>query len=154
LGSFTLAGKVESQSIGYASCVAEGCARVVVGALWAEGHAEGHFSVGPYLTFQGLNGKDLILEEHLVLVDSLLDAGVLASEGDEGSLLLAFSLCDQFGLIVGVIGVETSVFILILFVLLVSTFDVNSFFILFLVELGGEALFLFVFLHFGGEGSP
>jgi hypothetical protein len=77
----------------------------MVRALRSESHAEGHFSVWPDFAFERLDRKDLILEKHFIFLDSLLDAGVLAVESDQRSLLLPLGLGHEFRLVVRIIRI-------------------------------------------------
>ena len=48
LWAFALTGEIECEAFLVARDISEGCARVVIGTLWAEGHAAGHLCVWPY----------------------------------------------------------------------------------------------------------
>lgn len=61
----------------------------MVGALWSEGHAAGDLGVGPNLSLEGFNGEDLILEEHGVVIDGLLDGLVFSCQGGHRPILTA-----------------------------------------------------------------
>ena len=86
MGTLTLTGQVQGQSLLVARHIGEGSARVVIGALGSERHTAGHLRVGPDLAFKRLNLEDFVLEEHLVLLDGFPDAHVLAAKGGDGTL--------------------------------------------------------------------
>jgi hypothetical protein len=88
----------------------------MVRALRSESHAEGHFSVWPDFTLEGLDREDLVLEKHFIFLDGLLDAGVLAVESDQGSLLLPLGLGHEFRLIVRVIRIKAAIIVIVVFV--------------------------------------
>lgn len=98
-----MASQVQREAVLVAGHVTEGRARVVVRTLWAERDAASHLGVGPDLAFEWLNLEDLVLEEHLVFVDGLLDGPVLASEGCDCLLLLANLALLELHIVIGVI---------------------------------------------------
>lgn len=107
LRTLALAGHVQGKPLLRAGGVAESGARVVVWALRLEGHAAGDLSVWPDLALEGLDGENLILEEHWVVLNCLSDTLVLPLECGDSLLLSTLLLGLQFGLIVRVITVET-----------------------------------------------
>jgi hypothetical protein len=78
LWAFALTGQVQCQSVLVAGDVAKRGARVVVRTLRPESDATCHLRVRPDLAFEWFDLEDLVLEQHAVFIDSLLDRSVLA----------------------------------------------------------------------------
>lgn len=111
----------------------------MVGTLWAESHTTGHLGVWPDFTFKRLNLENLVLEEHLVLLDSLSDAHVLAVEGSDSSLLASIKLGLGLSGVIGVVTVEVAVLVVVL-ASVDRLLDFFSLLLLFLAELQVEPL--------------
>ena len=86
----------------------------MIGSLWSEGHTAGHLSVGPDFTLKRLNLEDFVLEEHLVLLDGLPDAHVLAAESGHGALLSPLKLGLRLCSVVRVITVKVTLVLVVL----------------------------------------
>jgi hypothetical protein len=153
LGAFTLTSEVERETLLIASHVGESRARVVVGALWAERHAAGHFRVWPDLALEGLNLEDFVLEQHFVLLNSFPDAHVFAVESGDGALLAPLEFRLSLGGIVGIVTVEVAVVFVVL-ACLDGLLNLVAFFLLFLGELEVKPLLLGLLFHLSGEGPP
>ena len=153
LRTLTLASEIQSKALLATGHVGESCARVVVGALGAECHTAGHLSVRPDFSFEGLYLGDLVLEEHLVLLDGLADAQVLAIERGYGALLAPFKLGLSLGGVIGIITIQLAVFVII-FAGIDGLLDFVALLLLFLAELKVKPLLFLLFLHLGGEGPP
>jgi len=100
LWTFTLSSHVQSKSFFRASCVAERGARVVVWTLRFESDAACDLSVWPDLSLKWLDGENLILEEHWVILDGLSDSLVLSGKGGNGLLLSSLVLLFELGSII------------------------------------------------------
>lgn len=143
--------QVECKPVLVAGHVAECGARVVVRTLRTERHAARHFGVWPDLAFEWFDLEYLVLEEHLVFIDGLLDGGILARQGGEDLRLLALAALLHFNCVVRVVGVETLVIVI---ALLQGLVDVVALFDLFGRQLLVESLFFDLLLHFCGKGAP
>ena len=153
LWAFALPCEIEGKSLLVAGHVGKGCARVMVGALWAEGHAAGHLSVGPNFSFEWLNLEDLVLEEHFIFFNCLSNGGVFPGQGRDCSLLFALLLGVELALVVGVVGVETLVLTLV-FSLLDGLLNFFFFLLLLLAQLQVESGLLCLFLGLSGKCPP
>lgn len=97
--------------------------------------------------------EDLVLEEHLVLVDGASDRHVLAVEGRDCSLLASLELGRLFGVVIRVVTIEVA----IVFVVLASLNGLLDFVALFLLLLGEllvKTLLFLLLLDLGGKGPP
>ena len=109
LWAFALTSHVQSESFLRAGGVAEGGAAVVVGTLRPEGDAARDLGAWPDLTLQRLDGKDLVLEQHGIVVNRLSDALVLPAESGNSLLLVPLTFELELILVVRVIRVKTIV---------------------------------------------
>jgi len=105
LWAFTLSSHVQSKSFFGASGVAERGAWVVVWTLRFKGNAASDFSVWPDLSLEWLDGENLILEEHWVILDGLSDSLILSGKGGNSFFLSSLVLLLEFSRIIWVIGV-------------------------------------------------
>ena len=139
LWALALTSEVKCKALLVASNVGKCRAGVVVWTLWAEGYTTGHLRVRPNLTLKGLNLENLVLEEHLVLLDGLSDAHVLAVEGSDSSLLASVLLGLGLGGVIGVVAIQVAILIVVL-ASVDSLLDFFSLLLLFLAELQVEPL--------------
>ena len=153
LRTLTLASEIKSEALLATGHVGEGCARVVVGTLGAECHTAGHLGVRPDFAFERLYLEDLVLEEHLVLLNGLTDAQILAIERGYGALLAPLKLGLRLGGVIGVIAIQLAVFVVIL-AGIDGLLDLVALLLLFLAELKVKPLLFLLFFHLGGEGPP
>lgn len=88
---------VQGESLLGAGRVAEGGAGVVIRALRLECHTAGDLCIRPDLALKGLDGEDLILEEHRVVLNCFANALVLSLQSGNrlllGALPLELHLC-------------------------------------------------------------
>ena len=68
--------------------------------IWFERNAARDFCVGPDLALEGLDVKDVVLEEHWVFINRLPDTFKFARQSCNGFLLSAFSLLIKFVFVV------------------------------------------------------
>lgn len=100
LWTLALASHVEGQSFLRTRGVAESSTRVVIGTLRLECHTASYLSVWPNLSLEWLDGEDLVLEQHRVIIHSLADALVLSLKSSNCFLLSPLPLKLQFGIVV------------------------------------------------------
>ena len=106
----------------------------MIGSLWTEGHTAGHLGVGPDFALKRLNLEDFVLEEHLVLLDGLPDAHVLAAKSGHGALLSPLKLGLRLCSVVRVITVKVT-FVLVVLASLNGLLNLVALFLLLLREL-------------------
>jgi len=95
-----LAREIKAEALLGAGSVAESSAGILVWPLGTEGHTTCHFGVRPNFSFQRFNLENFILEQHFVIIYSLLDGLVLAGQSVQSLLLPADDLALE---LVGVI---------------------------------------------------
>ena len=149
MGTFTLTSHVQCKSFFRTGGIAEGSARIVIGALRFESHAASDLSVWPDLSLKRFNGENLILEEHGVVINSLSDALVFSSKGGDSLLSISLLFEMKFILIVGVIAVKTV--LNVVDVLRLKNLSLLSFF---LDQLLVESILLLVLLFVSCKSSP
>ncbi len=97
--------------------------------------------------------EDLVLEEHLVLLDGLPDAHVLAVEGGHGALLAPLELGLGLGGVVGVVTVKVAIVVLVL-TSVNGLLDLLTLFLLLLRKLLVQQLLFLLLLYLGHECTP
>jgi len=89
LRAHALAREIETEALLGAGSVAESSAGILVWPLGTEGHTTCHFGVRPNFAFQRFNLENFVLEQHFVVINSLLDGLVLAGQSVQSLLLPA-----------------------------------------------------------------
>ncbi len=94
------------------------------------------------------------MEQHFVVIYSLLNGLVLAGQSVQCLLLPADDLALQLVVVVGIIRVKASLFIICTIALGKIQIDLVELLSFFLSELLDEAVFLFFLFRFCGKGAP
>jgi hypothetical protein len=149
LWAFALTSHIQCKSLFGTGGVAESGARIVIWTLRLESHAASDLSVWPDLALKRLDGENLILEEHGVIINCLSDALVLSSKSGDSLLAISLLLEMQLILIIGVIAVKTV--LTVIEVLRLQNLPLLS---LFLSKLLVESALLLVLLLVSCKGSP
>jgi len=95
-----LAREIEAEALLGAGSVAEGSAGILIWPLGTEGHTTCHFGVGPDFAFQRFNLENFVLEQHFIVINSLLYGLVLAGQSVKSLLLSTVELVLELVVVV------------------------------------------------------